>query len=101
MTPVETVLAAIRAAAKDEHDKGDRFERLMLHAFTTDRTFRQQFTDVWRWMDWSGRTGADIGIDLVARDTAGRLIAIQCKFYDPDATLTKHDIDSFIALSGQ
>lgn len=101
MTPVEAVLAEIRAAATDEHDKGDRFEQLMLHAFRTDRTFRQQFTDVWRWMDWPGRSGADIGIDLVARDVDGRLVAIQCKCYDPDSTLTKHDIDSFVALSGQ
>jgi predicted helicase len=101
LTPVESVLAAIRAVATDEHDKGDRFERLMLHAFRTDRTFRQQFTDVWRWMDWPGRSGADIGIDLVARDTDGRLIAIQCKCYDPQSTVTKHDIDSFVALSGQ
>jgi predicted helicase len=51
MTPVEQVLADIRAIATDEHDKGDRFERLMLHAFQTDRTFRQQFSEVWRWMD--------------------------------------------------
>lgn len=101
MTPVEAVLDEIRAVATDEHDKGDRFERLMLHAFQTDRTFRQQFTDVWQWMDWPGRAGADIGIDLVARDAEGRLIAIQCKCYDPDANLTKHDIDSFVALSGQ
>jgi predicted helicase len=100
-TPVEAVLEEIRAVSKDEQDKGDRFEQLMLHAFRTDRTFRQQFTDVWRWMDWPGRSGADIGIDLVARDADGRLIAIQCKCYDPDSTLTKHDIDSFVALSGQ
>lgn len=100
-TPVEAVLEEIRAVSKDEHDKGDRFEQLMLHAFRTDRTFRQQFTDVWRWMEWPGRSGADIGIDLVARDADGRLIAIQCKCYDPDSSLTKHDIDSFVALSGQ
>lgn len=101
MTPVEELLSEIRAVARDEHDKGDRFERLMLHAFQTDRTFRAQFTDVWRWMDWPGRTGADIGIDLVARTGDGLLVAIQCKCYDPDATLTKGDIDSFLALSGQ
>ncbi len=52
-------------------------------------------------MDWPGRTGADIGIDLVARDADDELIAIQCKCYDPDSTLTKHDIDSFVALSDQ
>jgi predicted helicase len=101
MTPVEQVLTGIREIASDEHDKGDRFERLMLHAFRTDRTFRQQFSEVWRWMDWPGRSGMDIGVDLVARDSQGRLIAIQCKFYAPTATLTKEEIDSFVALSGQ
>lgn len=101
MTPVEQVLADIRAIATDEHDKGDRFERLMLHAFATDRTFRQQFSKVWRWMDWPGRSGVDIGVDLVARNTDGTLTAIQCKFYAPTATLTKEEIDSFVALSGQ
>lgn len=101
MTPVEELLEEFRAAATDEHDKGARFEDLMLHAFQTDRIFEQQFTKVWRWMDWPNRSGADIGVDLVATDADGRLIAIQRKCYDPDATLTKHDIDSFVALSGQ
>jgi predicted helicase len=40
MTAVEQVLSDIRTIATDEHDKGDRFERMMLHAFQTDRTFR-------------------------------------------------------------
>src|SRR3546814_20620240 len=61
---VEELLDEIRSVATDEHDKGDKFELLMLHAFKTDRTFRQQFTDVWRWMEFPGRSGADIGIDL-------------------------------------
>lgn len=101
MTPVEHVLADIRAIATDEHDKGDRFERLILHALQTDRTFRQQFTHVWRWMDWPGRSGVDIGVDLVARNADGTLTAIQCKCYAPTATLTKEEIDSFVATSGQ
>jgi predicted helicase len=101
LTPVEQVLEQIREVATDEHDKGDRFERLMLHAFRTDRTYQQQFTDVWRWIDWPGRSGADIGVDLVARDADGGLIAIQCKCYAPNITLTKEEIDSFVALSGQ
>jgi predicted helicase len=101
MTPVEAVLEEIRAVATDEHDKGTRFEELMLHAFQTDRTFVQQFTKVWKWMDWPGRSGADIGVDLVATDADGHLIAIQCKCYAPTATLTKEEIDSFVALSGQ
>jgi predicted helicase len=101
MTPIEQVLADIRAVAKDEQDKGRRFERLMLHAFQTDRTFRQQFSEVWTWLDWPDRRGADIGVDLVARNLDGSLTAIQCKCYAPTATLTKEEIDSFVAMSGQ
>lgn len=101
MTAVEDVLEQIRDIAKDEHDKGDRFEQLMLHALRTDRTYVKQFPGVWRWMDWPARTGADIGVDLVAQDASGGLVAIQCKCYAPNATLTKEDIDSFVALSGQ
>lgn len=101
MTPVEKVLAEIRTIATDEHDKGDRFERLVLHALQTDRTFAAQFTHVWRWMDWPDRGGADIGVDLVALNTDGTLTAIQCKCYAPTTTLTKEEIDSFVALSGQ
>lgn len=101
MTAVEAVLAEIREVATDEHDKGDRFERLMLHAFQTDRTFQQQFTKVWRWMDWPERDSSDLGVDLVATDSEGRLVAIQCKCYTPTSTLTKHEIDSFVSTSGQ
>lgn len=42
MTSVEELLDEIRSVATDEHDKGDKFEQLMLHAFKTDRMFRQQ-----------------------------------------------------------
>jgi len=101
MTPVERVLADIRAIATDEHDKGVRFERLMLHALQTDRTFRHQFTKVWLWSDWPERSGVDIGVDLVALNADDTLTAIQCKCYAPTATLTKEDIDSFVATSGK
>lgn len=101
MTPVEQVLEDIRATAKDEHDKGDRFEHLVLHALQADRTFAAQFKQVWRWMDWPDRGGADIGVDLVALNADDTLTAIQCKCYAPTITLTKEEIDSFVALSGQ
>ena len=37
MTPVEKVLAEIRAIATDEHDKGMRFEQLMLGELRSTR----------------------------------------------------------------
>ncbi|MGY6501826.1 MAG: DEAD/DEAH box helicase [Acidimicrobiales bacterium] len=101
MTPVEAVLDELRTISTTEKEKGDRFEELMLHAFRTDRTFAQQFTDVWLWEDWPGRSTVDIGVDLVARAPDGGLIAIQCKCYDPGATLDKGEVDSFISESSK
>jgi predicted helicase len=101
VTPVEMVLGDLRAVSRTEKEKGDRFEELMLHAFRTDRSFAQQFTEVWLWKDWPGKTTVDIGVDLVARAPDGGLVAIQCKCYDPEATLDKSDIDSFISESSK
>jgi predicted helicase len=101
VTPVEVLLDQIRAISLTEKQKGDGFEELMLHAFKTDRSFAQQFTDVWLWDDWPGKTTVDIGVDLVARTPDGDLVAIQCKCYDPQATLDKGEIDSFISESSK
>ena len=99
---VTQVLDAIRRVASSERDKGDRFERLVQSAFRTDRTYRDRFSDVWLWMDWPERgSEPDTGIDLVAKTTDGQMVAIQCKFYDPDHTLVKGDIDSFFTASGR
>lgn len=96
------VLDSIRTHATSERDKGDRFERLMLSAFRIDRTYRQQFEEVWLWSDWPGRGNEpDIGIDLVARNAEGGFTAIQCKFYAEDLPLVKEDIDSFFTASGR
>lgn len=101
MTPVEAVLDELRTISTTEKEKGDRFEELMLHAFRTDRSFAQQFTDVWLWNDWPGKATVDIGVDLVARAPDGGLVAIQCKCYDPHATLDKGEVDSFISESSK
>lgn len=101
--PVSTVLEAIRNASISERDKGDKFEVLMRTAFRTDRTYAEQFSDVWLWMDWPDRAVGepDIGIDLVAKNRDGGFTAIQCKNYAPTTSLTKEDIDSFFTASGR
>lgn len=96
------VLESIRAHATSERDKGDRFERLVRSALRIDRTYRQQFEEVWLWSDWPDRGNEpDIGIDLVAKNTDGGFTAIQCKFYGEDLPLVKEDIDSFFTASGR
>ncbi len=54
---------------------------------------------------WNGRAAATNPIrefDLVAEERIGAgLCAIQCKFYDPDSTIQKANLDSFFATSGK
>src|SRR5690606_20139835 len=47
-----------------------------------------------------GWSNIDTGIDLVAKLTDGTgYAAIQCKFYAPNHTIQKPDIDSFISAA--
>jgi len=96
------VLDKLYYSAKDEHDKGDKFERMVRKYLLTEPLYADRFDEVWRWMDWPDRgKRPDHGIDLVARERdTGDLAAVQCKFYDPAHYLTKGDIDSFLAESG-
>jgi predicted helicase len=45
---------------------------------------------------------ADTGIDLVARERGtGDLVAIQCKFYAPTASLSWSGVSTFVGMLGQ
>ena len=87
--------------SNDYRDRGDKFERLVRSYLTTDPNWASQFSDVWLWKDYPNRgVRGDTGIDLVAKDRfTGELTAIQCKFYDPEHTVAKADVDGFIAAS--
>ena len=100
---LENVLQQFRHDARNNRDLGDRFERMMLRFFELDPLYADRFDKVWMWNDWpdKGAVG-DIGIDLVARERASReLVAIQCKFFLPEHTLAKGDIDSFFTAMGR
>ncbi len=100
---LNNVLETIRLNSTSEKDKGDKFEKLMLAFFQNDPTYKAQFKEVWLWKDWKGNKGKpDTGIDLVAENIHGDgFTAIQCKFYGPNTTLDKKDIDSFFNESGK
>jgi predicted helicase len=103
MTTIAEVLADMRARSTTTRELGDRFEVLMVSYLKTDPLYQQQFSDVWLWMNWTGREGkTDTGIDLVAKDREGDgYCAIQCKFYEPEHHLQKADLDSFFTASGK
>lgn len=98
-----SVLDELFYTSSSEAEKGSRFERLIAAYLRTDPAYAEQFSEVWRWMDWPERGGmGDHGIDLVARErVSGDTVAVQCKFYDPTHYLQKPDIDSFLSASGK
>ena len=103
---IQDVLESFRRIAKSEREKGDLFERLVGAFLKTDPLFQDRFEDVWLWKEWPdllnhGFDQRDTGIDLVAREKEDGYCGIQCKFYDPDATIDKKDIDSFFTMSGK
>ena len=102
-TTLQTILAQFRDEARSNRDLGDRFERMMHRYFELDPIYADRFSDVWMWNDWpqKGKVG-DVGIDLVARERAtGEYCGIQCKFYLPEHTIAKADLDSFFAALGK
>ncbi|GAA3278274.1 DEAD/DEAH box helicase [Nesterenkonia halobia] len=83
----------------DTRDRGDKFERLIRSYLTTDPVWSDEFSEVWLWSEYPDRGNRrDNGVDLVAKSRfTGELTAIQCKFIDPDSTISKKGIDSFIS----
>lgn len=102
MGSINDVISALRQAPTNV-DRGTLFEQLMVRYFQLDPALSQQYDEVCRWIDWPERDGKpDTGIDLVARERdSGKYTAIQCKFYEPEHTLAKGDIDSFFTASGK
>lgn len=103
MTTIDDVLDRIRESSENTKEVGDRFERLMLAFFRTDRTYRSLYPNAWLWSDWPGNEGkVDTGIDIVVENADGSgYTAIQCKCYAPSNTVNKSDIDSFFTASGK
>ncbi|MBO9439663.1 DEAD/DEAH box helicase family protein [Sulfitobacter sp. KE29] len=68
-----------------------------------DDTQRQYYSKVEPFADWAtsqGWSNADTGIDLVGTLSDGSgYAAIQCKFYAPNHSIQKSDIDSFISAA--
>ncbi|MCK0527660.1 restriction endonuclease, partial [Anaerobiospirillum sp. NML120449] len=105
------LLEWIDQISTDPRDKGTRFENLILDYLRNEPTYKDLFTEVQTWAQWTKAhpeydyDANDIGIDLVATDAApgeqGQVTysAIQCKFYAEDAVVPKAELDSFLAAS--
>ena len=98
---IDDILRQLRDLSSDQRGKGRLFERLIASFLARDPKYSNLLEHVWLWDEWPDRWGQDMGIDIVARETTGDYWAIQCKFFDPDHTIRKPDIDSFLSASGK
>ena len=95
-----STFAALRDSfAEDEHTRGKQFEKVCKWFLETDPRYSNHLVKVWLWDDWPDRWGPDLGIDLVAEDNEGKNWAIQAKCYDPENSVSKREIDSFLSES--
>jgi superfamily II DNA or RNA helicase len=98
VTPFTTLLETLPS---DPHHRGLAFEQICQWFLSNDSIYAAELMHVWLWNEWPERWGPDAGIDLVAETMAGELWAIQAKAYDPDYSITKHDVDTFLSESGR
>jgi superfamily II DNA or RNA helicase len=79
--------------------RGKAFEKLCLWLLSSDPVLASELRRAWLWSDWPERSGPDQGIDIVVEGSDG-LWAVQCKASNPDAAVTKREIDSFLTAAG-
>ena len=90
------------SGASSAAGRGLLFEQMVLAALRAHpgEYGPARFKQVWAYNDWPGRSGADIGIDIVAEQTeswGGGLTAIQCKLREGPIPIG--EIDKFLAAS--
>ena len=78
------------------HARGTAFENSLIEVLPSHPDFK--FEKIQRYSTWE-HGAHDIGIDLVALDRDGLWWAIQAKCFDPERTIPKSEIDSFLAAS--
>ena len=99
---ITELLTELRGLFGNERDKGTAFEKLIKMFLETEPKYMQTLSNVWMWKDFPYRENiGDIGIDLVAKTFTDEYWAIQCKFYEEEHTITKDDVDSFLAASSK
>ncbi len=96
----ETILSELKERGGTTSGYGTLFEKFCQKIILTSPFFADDVVNVWLWKDFPGNGGLhDNGIDIVVLDKNNSFWAVQCKFYDKDASVNKSDIDSFIAAT--
>lgn len=83
-------------------ERGILFEKLVLAYLKNEPTYKQLYSDVWLLNEVPKHFGIpkkDTGVDIVAQQKNGELVAIQAKFYKEK--IGKAEINSFVADLGK
>ncbi|WP_042387498.1 DEAD/DEAH box helicase [Clostridium culturomicium] len=101
-TTVNGLLEQFKELYKNQRDKGTSFEQLIKSYLLIEPKYSSYIEQVWTWKEFPYRNAVgDTGIDLVAKTYQGEFWAIQCKFYDEDYSISKADVDTFLATSSK
>lgn len=96
----QEILEKIRKESSNSRQLGTKFETLTLQFLRTDRHYKNQFTKVQTWKEWSEQNNIlrrDEGIDLVATLPNGTFCGIQCKCYDDAGNINYKGLSTFLA----
>ena len=102
MATFDQLVEQIDSNLDKQRDRGTAFEKMVVAYLKNEPTYKQKFSDVWMLSDVPEEYGIpkkDLGVDIVARDYAGNLTAVQAKYYK--GKVGKDTINSFVAEAGK
>ncbi|NMV49677.1 DEAD/DEAH box helicase [Lactobacillus reuteri] len=102
MATFDQLVEQIDSNLDKQRDRGTAFEKMVVAYLKNEPTYKQKFSDVWMLSDVPEKYGIpkkDLGVDIVARDYAGNLTAVQAKYYK--GKVGKDTINSFVAEAGK
>lgn len=102
MATFDQLVEQIDSNLDKQRDRGTAFEKMVVAYLKNEPTYKQKFSDVWMLSDVPEEYGIpkkDLGVDIVARDYAGNLTAVQAKYYK--GKVGKDTINSFVAEMGK
>lgn len=85
----------------DPYKRGIKFEKIYTRKYLNSHPlFSKIYKKILLWEEWDDRPfKTDIGIDLVCIGFDNKITAVQAKAYNPNSSISKPDIDSFITAS--
>lgn len=102
MKTFRDVVSEIDEWSNNSSEKGKLFEGLIKGFLKNDVEYSKRFRSIWLWTEYPRRNNRpDTGVDIVAKDSRGHYVAIQCKYRsNPESRLSRNDMSEFLAELG-